>query len=184
MATWIAFLRGINVGGHGSLPMKDLVSLLEDHGCKNVRTYIQSGNAVFEATKVQATRLPKDIGAAVSKKRGFEPRMLVLSLADLEAVAAANPYPKATAEPRSLHVFFLSEKPSAPDIEAMNRIKDTHEHFTLSGKYCYLHTPNGFGTSKLAARAERLLGVDATARNWRTVTTMLEMGRPAKPGTT
>jgi uncharacterized protein (DUF1697 family) len=181
VATWIAFLRGINVGGNGSLPMKELVSLLADNGCKNVRTYIQSGNAVFEATKAQATRLPKDIGAAVLKKRGFEPRMLVLSLAELEAAASANPYPKATAEPKFLHVFFLSEKPAAPDIEAMNRVKAAHEHFTLSGKHFYLHTPKGFGTSKLAARTERLLGVDATARNWRTVTAMLEMARPAKP---
>ena len=180
MAAWIAFLRGINVGGNGSLPMKELVSLLEDHGCRNVRTYIQSGNAVFEATKAQATRLPKNIGAAVLKKRGFEPRILVLSLAELEAAASANPYWKAAAEPRSLHVFFLAEKPGAPDIEAMNRVKATHEHFTLSGKHLYLHTPKGFGTSKLAARAERLVGVDATARNWRTVTTLLDMARPAK----
>jgi uncharacterized protein (DUF1697 family) len=180
VATWIAFLRGINVGGNGSLPMKELVALLEHHGCKNVRTYIQSGNAVFEATKAQAARVPKDIGVAVLKKRGFEPRILVLSLADLERAASANPYPKAAVEPKSLHVFFLSEKPGAPDIEAMNRIKDRHEHFSLAGRCCYLHTPKGFGTSKLAARAERLLGVDATARNWRTVTTMLDMARTPK----
>jgi uncharacterized protein (DUF1697 family) len=177
MATWIAFLRGINVGGNCSLPMKELVSLLEDQGATKVRTYIQSGNAVFEATRAVATKLPRAIGAAMKKKRGFEPRMLVVTLAELEAAAAANPYPQADAEPKSLHVFFLAEKPGAPDFEALNRTKAAHEYFTLSGKHFYLHTPKGFGTSKLAARAERLLGVDATARNWRTVTTMLEMAR-------
>jgi uncharacterized protein (DUF1697 family) len=178
MATWIAFFRGLNVGGHGSLPMKELVALLEEQGCTNVRTYIQSGNAVFETTQAQAARLPKQIAAAVLRKRGFEPRMLVLSAADLEQAAAANPYPKAAAaEPRLLHVFFLCEPPRAPDIEGLNRLKAAHEHFTLSAKRFYLHTPRGFGISKLAARAERLLGVDATARNWRTVTTMLEMAR-------
>ena len=77
-------------------------------------------------------------------------------------------------------MFFLSEAPKAPDIEAMNRVKAAHEHFTLTGRNFYLHTPIGFGTSQLAGRAEKLLGVPATARNWRTVTTMLEMALAPK----
>ena len=178
MATWVLFLRGINVGGNCSLPMKELVSLLEQQGCENVRTYIQSSNAVFDASKAVATRVEKQLGPAILKKRGFEPRLHVLSLADLEAAAAGNPYPQAVkVEPRLVHVFFLSGKPSAADIAAMNAVKASHEEFTLKGKYCYLHTPKGFGISKLAASALKRLGDDCTARNWRTLTAVLDLAR-------
>jgi uncharacterized protein (DUF1697 family) len=178
MATWVLFLRGINVGGHCSLPMKELVSLLESQGCQNVRTYIQSGNAVFEATKADAARIAKQLGPAIRKKRGFEPRLHVLSLAELEAAAAGNPYPQAVAaEPRLVHVFFLTGTPSAADIEAMNAVKAPHEAFTLKGKHFYVHTPKGFGTSKLAASALKRLGEDCTARNWRTITAVLDLAR-------
>ena len=178
MSAWVVFLRGVNVGGSGSLPMKELVALLEGLGCQNARTYIQSGNALFEGTKADATRVAKQLGPAIRKKRGFEPRLLVLSLAELEAAAADNPYAQAAAsEPQFLHVLFLTEKPRAPDIEALNAVKASHESFTLKGKLFYLHTPKGFGTSKLAARAAKCLGTDATARNWRTITAMLNLAR-------
>ena len=178
MARWVLFLRGINVGGNCPLPMKELVSLLEQQGCKNVRTYIQSGNAVFEASKAEATRGAKELGPAIRKKRGFEPRLHVLSVADLEAAAAGNPYAEAiAAEPRLVHVFFLSGKPSADDLAAMTAAKASHEEFTLKGKYFYLHTPKGFGTSKLAASALKRLGDDCTARNWRTLTAVLALAR-------
>jgi len=181
MATWALFLRGVNVGGNCSLPMKDLVALLEQHGCKNVRTYIQSGNAVFEGTKAVATRVAKQLGAAIRKKRGFEPRLHLISLAELEAAAAANPYTRAAAtEPRLLHVFFLSGQPGPADIDAMNAARASHEEFTLQGKHFYLHTPRGFGTSKLAASALKHLGKDCTARNWRTLTAMLDLARGAR----
>jgi uncharacterized protein (DUF1697 family) len=178
MARWVVFLRGVNVGGSGALPMKDLVALMEGLGCKNVRTYIQSGNALFDGTKADATRVAKQLGAVSLKKRAFEPRLLVLSATELEAAAAANPYPQAAiATPQFLHLFFLTEKPDAPDLEALYAVKASHEEFTLAGKHLYLHTPKGFGTSKLAAKAVQRLGVNATARNWRTVTRMLTMAR-------
>ena len=175
MATWIAFLRGINVGGNSLLPMKELTALMEKSGCADIRTYIQSGNVVFSATKAQAQQLPKHIGAHVMKTRGFTPGVLVLGTAELKRAADANPYPKATPEPKSLHLFFLGAAPKSPDLDALNRIKTASEEFILDGKVFYLHAPNGVGTSKLAARAEKLLGVPATARNWRTVTTVLTM---------
>jgi uncharacterized protein (DUF1697 family) len=178
MATWVLFLRGINVGGNCSLPMKELVSLLEQLGCKKVRTYIQSGNAVFEGTQTDATRVARQLGPAIRKKRGFEPRLHVLSLADVEAAAAGNPYSQAVAqEPRLVHVFFLTGKPSAADIDAMTAAKASHEEFTLQGQCFYLHTPKGFGTSRLAASALKHLGADCTARNWRTLTAVLALAR-------
>lgn len=177
MATWIAFLRGINVGGNNKLPMKELAALLGKEGLSDVATYIQSGNVVFRCARATAPALEERIGAAVSKQHGFQPRVLVLTAAELEQAAAANPFPQADEDPKKLHLFFLAKKPSAPGLDALHALRAGSEAFELIGKVFYLYTPDGFGTSKLAERAERHLGVDATARNWRTVGKVLEMAR-------
>jgi uncharacterized protein (DUF1697 family) len=177
MKTYIALFRGINVGGSHMLPMKDLKLMLEQNACVDVRTYIQSGNVIFRSTMSDVERLAKRLTAAVSKSHGFEPRVLVLTRAELESAAAGNPFPEASENPKSLHLFFLSEAPQKPDLKACETLKAKTERFELKGPIFYLHTPEGFGTSKLAGRAERLLGVAATARNWRTVTTLLEMAK-------
>src|SRR4029077_7882284 len=122
-----------------------------------------------------AGRLAKQVTAAVAKGRGFAPRLLVLSRTELERAAAGNPFPQADAHPQSVHLFFLAEPATAVDLPAMNALKAATERFVLKGRVVYLPAPDGFGSSKLAAWAERLLGVDATARNWRTVTKLIEM---------
>lgn len=177
MKTYIALLRGINVGGHHSLPMKELKVVLEKIGCVGVQTYIQSGNAVFRRALTEPGRLSEQLAAAVSRSHGFEPRVLVRALAELESAAAGNPFPEADENPKSLHLFFLSERAKKPDLKALESLKARTERFVLKDKTFYLHTPGGFGTSKLAERAERLLGVDATARNWRTVKALLAMAK-------
>jgi uncharacterized protein (DUF1697 family) len=177
MNVYIALIRGINVGGSHLLPMKDLKLLFEQHGCAEVQTYIQSGNVVFRSTDANADRLAKRLTAAVAKARGFEPRLLVLTRRELERASAGNPFPEADDNPASVHLFFLAEPATAADLKSMNALKTASERFALKGRVLYLHTPDGVGRSKLAARAERLLGVDATARNWRTVTTLLELSR-------
>jgi uncharacterized protein (DUF1697 family) len=93
---------------------------------------------------------------------------------------AGNPFPRAVADPGRLHLFFLAATPKHPDLESLETLRARSERFELKGPIFYLHTPDGFGTSRLAGRAERLLGVEATARNWRTVTTLLEMAAPAR----
>jgi uncharacterized protein (DUF1697 family) len=173
--TYIALLRGINVGGSRMLPMKDLKALLEKQGGRDVRTYVQSGNVVFQGAIADTEQLERRLAAAVSKSHGFEPRVLVLTLGALERAAAGNPFPEAVANPKSLHLFFLAGTPKKLDLKAFDAVKAASERFALKGGIFYLHTPDGFGTSKLAARAEKLLGVDATARNWRTVTALIEM---------
>jgi uncharacterized protein (DUF1697 family) len=184
MGTWIAFFRGVNVGGN-TLPMKQLATALEDVGFTDVRTYIQSGNVLFTCPKATAPQLVKRISDCVAKRFDFQPRVLVLSSNELAQAAAANPFPQADQNPKSLHLFFLAKTPPSPDIEGLHRIKAKTEEFELRGKAFYLLTPAGFGVSKLAERAERLLGVDATARNWRTVRTVLEMAaaKGSKPRT-
>jgi uncharacterized protein (DUF1697 family) len=175
MKTYIALFRGINVGGRNMLPMKELKPMLERNGCLDVQTYIQSGNVVFRSAMSDVARLSKRLTTAISKSHGFEPHVLMLTRAELERAAAANPFPEAGEHPQSLHLFFLAERPKKPDLKACEGLKIQSERFELKGSVLYLHTPDGFGTSKLAAHAEKFLGVPATARNWRTVVTLLEM---------
>lgn len=177
MNTCIALFRGINVGGNHMLPMKELKAVLEKHGCADVQTYIQSGNAIFRIATAGGERLASRLTAAILKSHGFEPRVLVLTRSELEKAAAGNPFPQAAENPKSLHLFFLFEAPGKPDLKSLDSLKAKTEAFALKDRVFYLYTPDGFGTSKLAERAMRLLGVEATARNWRTVTKLLEMAK-------
>jgi uncharacterized protein (DUF1697 family) len=177
VTTWIVLLRGINVVGNNRLPMKGLATLLEREGFEEVRTYIQSGNVVLRSARGTSNSLTKRIGTLVLKGYGFQPQVIALSVGELASAAAANPFPKAEADHKALHLFFLAATPRSPDLESLKRLRTGRETFALKGKVCYLHTPDGFPASKLAARAERCIGVGATARNWRTVTKLLEMVR-------
>jgi uncharacterized protein (DUF1697 family) len=175
MHTYIALLRGINVGGSNLLPMADLKSLLADLGLQNVRTYIQSGNAVFESDDADAALIADRIGAAIRERRGFEPAVLVLAAEGLAQVVAANPFPEAEADPKALHLYFLTAVPAQPDLAALEALKADGEEFALQGRVFYLFAPAGIGRCKLAEKVERLLGVPATARNWRTVTQIIAL---------
>jgi uncharacterized protein (DUF1697 family) len=173
--TYIALFRGINVGGNNMLPMKDLKLLLERNGCLDVRTYIQSGNVILRSATADTARFANQVAAAVGKSHGFEPRVLMLTQSDLERAVKGNPFPEAADNPKSLHLFFLAEPSKDPDLKSLEAVKNNSERFALKGRVFYLYTPDGFGTSKLASKVEKVLGVQTTARNWRTVTTLLEM---------
>ena len=175
MNTWIALLRGINVGGKNVLKMKELVACLESAGCSDVKTYVQSGNAVFKNAESNALTLGGIIEKVLKEKREIEARVLVLGIDEVGRAMSSNPYPHAEENPSVLHLFFLSEPAQSPDIKSMNTLKTDSESFVLTDRVFYLHAPYGIGRSKLAARVERLLGVDATARNWRTVSRVWEM---------
>jgi uncharacterized protein (DUF1697 family) len=157
--------------------MKSLAATLEAEGLSQIRTYIQSGNVVFESRTGTAGSLATRIAGAVAQAHGFAPKVFVLAAADLKRAAAANPFTAGEAEPNRLHLFFLSEKPRSADLAALNRLRSGRESFEIKGKVFYMYAPDGMGTSKLGAAAERHLGVDATARNWRTVSALLEMAR-------
>lgn len=180
--TYIALLRSVNVGGTGSLPTKDLVQLLGKLGLDRVRTYIQSGNAVFQAESAHTARLPARIRAGLSRKLGFAPEVILLRLEDLESAIAGNPYREAEKAPESLHLTFLSAAPVAPDLAALEKLRKDNERFALQGRVFYLHAPDGVGKSRLLARIERSLGVAGTSRNWRTVSKLQEIGRDVAAG--
>jgi len=175
MATWIALLRGVG-GGIRPLSMRELTAALAGIGLKNVRTYIQSGNVVCSSAKA-APRLASEIERCIEKKFGFNSKTFILSVDELQRAAQANPFPQAVEKPQTLHLFFLAEPAKAAQIDAMHELKAKSEQFVLKDKVLYFYAPQGFGTSKLAAKVERLLGVDTTARNWRTVGKLLELSQ-------
>lgn len=175
MSIYIALFRGINVGGNTRLPMSELTSVLEALGLRNVATYIQSGNVVFESAESDRPALSEKIRSAIDQRHGFAPQVILLTVDEFARAAAANPFPEAEPEPKSLHLYFLEAVPPHPDLEKLEAIRRENERFALIDKVFYLHAPGGIGRSKLAAGVEKAMGVPVTARNWRTVSKMLEM---------
>jgi uncharacterized protein (DUF1697 family) len=177
MNTLIALFRGINVGGKSTLPMRDLVTLFEELGCRNIRTYIQSGNVVFETAENSREELAKRVSEKVTGRFGFTPYVLLLTVEELNQALAQNPFPQTADNPQSLHLGFLSSSPVNPDLTRLERLKSESERFQLNGNVFYLFAPDGVGRSKLAAGAERSLGVPMTDRNWRTICKIAEIAK-------
>lgn len=177
MNTIIALLRGINVGGHNKLPMRALAAILQELGLENVKTYIQSGNVVFQSNRTDLTALSQEISTAIDESHGFSPRVMLLSIDDLQAAMEANPFPEGEAEPKTLHLFFLDSVPQDPDLNALEAYRAENERYRLINNVFYLHAPDGIGRSKLAANAGKGWDVAITARNWRTVNKIMEMAR-------
>ena len=168
--TFIALFRGINVGGKNILPMKALVHMLQEIGLSNIRTYIQSGNVVFQSDRSDKPELLDKIGIQIKNRFGFRPQIVLLSAGELREAIRLNPYQDSVSDPKSLHLYFLNARPVNPDFELLESMTSKGERFRLIGPVFYLHAPDGVGRSKLAANIEKGLGVPATARNWRTVT--------------
>lgn len=158
--------------------MKELVSILHGIGCEDARTYIQSGNAVFRANR----DLSDEIADAIDQARGFRPAVLTLTAEAFEAAVAGNPFPDAVAEPKTLHLFFLSAPADAEAASRMKATKSDREDFVLTDEVLYLHSLDFLKGSRIAAKAERLLGVSATARNWSSVRKILELARDVSSG--
>ncbi len=170
MNTWIALLRGINVGGHNIVPMKELVKLLEATGFEQVKTYIQSGNVVFQSAGEPAAL----IGPLMEKQFGFKPDVFLLSGADLKKAAANNPFPGDGG--KAVHFFFLENDPTSLDHELLDSLKAASEDYRLIGKVFYLYAPDGIGRSKMAAKLSKAIpGVSMTGRNLNTIHKLIEM---------
>lgn len=182
MNTYIALLRGINVGGHNKLPMRELVALLERLGLHNIKTYIQSGNVVFQSERTDRSTLSAEITAAIGDSHGFTPQIFLLDIAELQAAVVANPFPEGEAEPKTLHLFFLDGIPQAVDWEAFGQRKIESERFKLINHVFYVHAPDGIGRSKLVENIGKGWSVGITARNWRTVNKVLTLAQDIAAG--
>lgn len=168
---YVALLRGVNVGGNNKLPMKDLPAIFQKCGCSNVRTYIQSGNVVFNCS-AGVRKLGEKLGAEIEKKFGFRPQMVFRSLAELEKIAAGNPFLKAGGADTEMHVVFLEKAPATEEMARFEEKRAPSEGLVLRGKEIYFHLPNGVGNSKMAGVRMKTL---ATSRNWRTLNKLIEM---------
>jgi uncharacterized protein (DUF1697 family) len=172
MATYVALLRGVNVGGNRKLPMKELAPALAELGLEDVVTYIQSGNVVFRGPAGKA-KVAAQLEQAIDRRFGLDVTVMLRTPAELKKVIAANPYAKDTA---NVHVAFLDRKPAAAAVKKLDPDRSPPDEFAVVGSEVYLHFPNGYGRTKLGGDyLERVLGVRATARNWRTVTKLLEL---------
>ncbi|MDJ0711706.1 MAG: DUF1697 domain-containing protein [Woeseiaceae bacterium] len=167
MTTWVALLRGINVGGRNRLPMADLKQIFADLGCEKVNTYIQSGNVIFVATIGSANRFCGRVAAAIDADFGFRPDVHLVTGKEFEKAITSNPFPNAVEDPKSLHVAFLDDVPDDEHVDRAKELLAPSESCELIGRHLYLHAPDGIARSKFAARMEKTLGVGATARNWR-----------------
>ena len=187
MATHVALLRGINVGGTSKLAMSDLRGVVASLGHTDIATYIQSGNVVFATQDNDAGTLALAAGLerSIAETLGLQPRVVVLSCDELAQVVRGNPYPNES-NPRLLHAVFLGRDPE-PDLadrvaaaERQAAAKGSRDSARVVGRTLFLHTPDGFGRSELAALLARNGGPMAvssggTARNWATVTKLLTL---------
>jgi uncharacterized protein (DUF1697 family) len=167
VTVYVALLRAVNVGGTGKLPMKDLRALCTELGVENVRTYIQSGNVVFES-KLTATALQKKLETALVEKTGREAGVLIRTASELRAALEANPFPRAT--PAQVAVVFLHE--AAPENLLTNHVIPGREEVRAVGREIFVHYPDGMGRSKLKLPP---LATQGTARNLNTVGKLIAM---------
>jgi len=176
LETHVALLRGINVGGKHKLPMKELAELVNGCGCSEVRTYIQSGNVVFAASRQCARELPPLLAQRIEERFGFQVPVIVRAREELARVMRDSPFVKAGLPENTLHVYFLADLPSADRVKSLAANRSAPDAFRVIGREIYLHLPNGMGRTKLTnTYFDSKLATVSTARNWATVKTLLKM---------
>ena len=177
MPIYVALLRGINVGGNKIIKMDKLRSSLEAMGLAEVKTYIQSGNVVFKSAKVPATALSKKIEALILKDFGFSASVITRTADEIKNMIANNPLLKKPGiDPEKLHIAFLSEAPAAAALKKLAELTLAPDQSRCLGKEVYFYFPNGVSGSSLWKHPlDRVLSVEATMRNWRTVNTVYQM---------
>jgi uncharacterized protein (DUF1697 family) len=175
MATQIALLRGINLGANRRIAMGELRALLTDLGYGDVRTLLQSGNIVL-STRLGPEKLARTLERQIADGLGVDPAVVVRSRDELAAVIERNPLGDVADDPKRHTVYFLSGKPDAAAVRALEEADVAPEAFAADGRELYTWHPKGIQKSplvKLIAKAP--LGVTTTARNWNTVTKLLEL---------
>ncbi len=168
MKTYVALFRAINVGGNNILPMKPLVSLLDSCGLKNIKTYIQTGNVVFQTDQP----ITVDIANEVETGFGFRPEVILLDEDAFALCVKNNPY--SSKEGKLVHCYFCMAKAGLNNDKIEQLISGT-EQCSLIGNVFYLHAPDGIGRSKLVKNIEACLGVKSTGRNLNTINKVLNL---------
>ncbi|GIQ86187.1 protein of unknown function DUF1697 [Kipferlia bialata] len=179
MLTWVALLRGINVGGHKKILMQGLRDAITSNlGYDDVRTYIQSGNIVFRTedslTEADVTTSLSDM---IEREYGYTVAVLVLSIRDVKSALSANLYGT-----DRVHLMFCRTRPTPSAIQRVEARKAPSESISVIGSVAYIHTPDGLATSNMARAIPKDMGVDVTARNTRSVSKIITLAEEVEGG--
>lgn len=174
MTAMVALLRGINVGGSGKLPMAQLREVAESIGLEQVRTYIQSGNLVFVDPRGRPDAVATELRTAIATATAVDPEVILRTRDELAGVVESNPFLQRGEDASHVHIRFFGEE-AGPLLAALDLGGFRPEEATPIGRELHVLLPNGAGRSKLGVALDRHLGQVGTMRNWRTVTTLLEM---------
>jgi len=173
---YVALLRAINLGAKNRVPMKDLAEMFVAAGCRDVSTYIQSGNVIFNAPAALLKKLPEMISAQISARFGFQVPVIIRSSQQLARTIANNPFLQAGEPETALHVMFLADLPAAESITTLDMQRSPPDRFHVWENNIYLHHPKGVRNSKLTnAYFDAKLSTQSTARNWATVLKLAEL---------
>jgi uncharacterized protein (DUF1697 family) len=176
VGTYVAMLRGINVGGRNKIKMPDLQALFVGLGHADVITYVQSGNVVFTSPAKSAAALASAIEKQIARDLAIDVVAVLRTKAELAKVIAGNPFVRTRADLAKLHVTFLKQLPGAALVRALDGHRAEPDEFRVLGREIYLHCPAGYGKTKLNNTFwERRLKIAATTRNWNTVTKLFEL---------
>jgi uncharacterized protein (DUF1697 family) len=175
MHTWVALLRGINVGGKHIVPMKQLAQLMLQIACVDPKTYIQSGNVVFKHAEANPKEISRLLSELILQHFTFQPKVMIFPASDFSLFLSTNPFKAVYSEAKHVHLFFFEQAPLNPNLTGLAQLKAPSEQFELQLKAFYLYAPEGVGRSKLAEKVEKYLGVSTTARNLNTVLKLNEL---------
>jgi uncharacterized protein (DUF1697 family) len=175
MPVYIAMLRAVNVGGN-PLKMDQLRDWCAGLGFENVRTYVQSGNLVFQ-TRAGISKWQTALEQKLAAELKRPATVIARTPAEFEQIIAGNPFLSENGIDTSrLHVTFLAAAPTPALISSLGALKAAGDRFAVRGKEVFLHCPSGYGETKLSNSAfEKVLAVKATTRNWNTVNKLLQM---------
>jgi len=170
-------LRGVNVTGHNTIKMEVLRGLCQGLGFRNVETYVQSGNIVFQALLENPEAISKRIGETVLRSFGFDTPVIVRTSKEMRNVIGNNPFLKEKGiDSSKLHVTFLSETAQKGSEKKLETLATNPDRFYPASHEIYLYCPGGYGRTRLSNNAiEKALSVEATTRNWKTTNTLFEM---------
>ncbi len=178
MQTYISFLRGVNMTGHNSIKMNDLAALCNDIGFIKPETFIQSGNIIFG---LEEEKKPEDIASvietAIKNAFGFDVPAMIRTIPEMKLIVSSNPYlGEADFDPAKMAVIFLHDSLTGSQAEKVANVSYPPDKFEIIRNEIYTFCPNGFGRTKIYTNFfENKMKVTGTARNWKTITTILNM---------
>ena len=176
MIKYVAFLRGINVGGHRKILMADLKLMFIKMGLTNPITYIQSGNIVFESTLTDVNELEKSITKSIKDTFNFDVPVIIRTASEMKSVVVNSPFFSPDEDIKSFHIVFLSDKPNRNNVDELKQVDFGNDQFKIIGQEVHLFVEVPYHKSKLTNKIiESKLNCSSTTRNWKTVNKLVEM---------